>query len=125
MVRAVELLGGDIQRLVVNALCPHMKLDGAVLALAVAVAGVAVPGEAHGHGTLADERDQAQAVGDELVVEDGGVHLDFHQIYGDCGDFGDHDAAESVGDAGVGLPQLEPHVVILHLPNFDFGESLV
>lgn len=49
------------------------------LALAVAIAGVAVPGEAHGHGVVAGEGNEAEAVGDELVVEDGGVDLNLHR----------------------------------------------
>ncbi|GER28989.1 HIT zinc finger [Striga asiatica] len=101
-----------------------MELDGAVLALAVSVAGVTVAREAHGHCALAGEGNQTQAVGNELVVEDRGVHLDLNQIDGDCGDFGDHDAAECVGDTGVSVAQLELHEVVPYCPDFDLREPL-
>ncbi|KAK9108022.1 hypothetical protein Syun_024033 [Stephania yunnanensis] len=48
----------------------ELELDGAVLALAVSVACVGVAGESHGHGAVAGEGDETEAVGDELVVED-------------------------------------------------------
>lgn len=42
MVGAIEVLAGDIEGLVGHALDAEVELDGAELALAVAVAGVAV-----------------------------------------------------------------------------------
>lgn len=102
-----------------------MELDGAELALAVAVAGVAVTWEAHGHGAVTGERNEAEAVGNELVVEDGGVDFDLDEVDGDGGDFGDHDAAEGVGDAGVGVSELELEVVVFELSDFDSGSACV
>lgn len=102
-----------------------MKLHRAVLALAVAVAGVAVAGEPHAHGVVGGEWDEAKAVGEELVVEDGRVDLDLDEVDGDRGDLGDHDAAEGVGHAGVGFAQFKFAVIVLHLADPDLGEPLV
>ena len=57
-----------------------MKLDRAKLALSISVASIAIPREAHAHGPLAGERDETQAMSDELVVEDGGVDLDLDEV---------------------------------------------
>lgn len=102
-----------------------MELDGAEFALAVAVAGVTVPGEAHGHGAVTGEGNEAEAVGDELVVEDGGVDVDLHQVDGDGGHLRDHDTPEGVGHAGVGIAELELAVVIFELSDLQLGKSLV
>lgn len=102
-----------------------MKLDGAVLALAVAVAGVAVAGEAHRHGAAAGEGDEADAMGDELVVEDGGVDLDLDEVDGDGGDLGYHDTTEGVGHAGVGVSELELHEVVFHFSDLHPRGTLV
>lgn len=64
-------------------------------------------------------------MGDELVVEDGGVDLDLNEVNSDCGDLGDHDAAESIGHGGVGVAELEFRVVVFQLPNFHLWETLV
>ncbi len=42
-------------------------------------------------------------MGDELVVEDGGVDLDLDKVDGDGWDLGDHHAPQRVGQAGIGL----------------------
>lgn len=125
VVGADEVLAGDVEGLVSHALGAEVELDGAELALAVAVAGVAVAGEAHGHGALGGEGDEAEAVGDELVVEDGGVDLDLDEVDGDDGDLGDHDAAKGVGDAGVRVAELELEVIVLHFPYLHLREPLV
>lgn len=125
VVGADEVLAGDVEGMVADTLGAEVELDGAELALAVTVAGVTVTGEAHGHGTFTGEGDEAEAVGDELVVEDGGVDLDLYEVDGDGGDLGDHDAAEGVGHAGVGVAELELCVVVLQLPELDSGEPLV
>ncbi|KAI4367998.1 hypothetical protein MLD38_016615 [Melastoma candidum] len=62
------VFAGDVEDMVSDTLSALVELDGAELALAVAVA---VAGEAHGHGTIAGEEDEAEVVGDGLVVEDG------------------------------------------------------
>ena len=121
-----QVVGCDLERLVgVGGARGEVKLDGAVLAGAVAVASVAVPREAHLHGGGGGERDEPQAVGDELVVEDGGVNLDLDEIDGDGWDFGDHDAAEGIGHAGVGVAELELGVVVLEVADPNAGEALV
>jgi len=102
-----------------------MELDGAMFALTVTVASVTVTGEAHSHGALTGERNEAEAMSDELVVEDGGVNLYFDEINGDSGYFGDHDTAEGVGHASVGVSELEFEVVISHFSDFDPREPLV
>lgn len=64
-------------------------------------------------------------MGDEFVVENGGVDFDFDEVDCDGGDLGDHHAPERVGDAGVGVAQLELGVVVFELADFDGGETLV
>lgn len=113
VVGADEVLACDVEGMVADTLGAEVELDGAELALAITVAGVAVAGEAHGHGAFTGEGDEAEAVGDELVVEDGRVDLDLDEVDGDGGDLGDHDAAEGVGHAGVGVSELELGVVVL------------
>lgn len=69
--------------------------DGAALAFAAAVAVAVVD---HVCVAVAGvEGDEAEAVGDEFVGEDGGVaqHLDL--VDGDGGDFGEDSTAEGVG----------------------------
>lgn len=89
MIGTVQILTGDIQGLVGVTLGSQVELDRAKLALAVTVTGVAVTWEAHAHGAFAGEGNEAEAVSDELVVEDGGVDLDFDEVDGDGGDLGD------------------------------------
>lgn len=47
------------------------------------------------------EGDEAEAVGDELVWQDGGVGFDFYEV--DChgGDFSEDNAAEGIGEGEV------------------------
>lgn len=125
VVGAVEVLAGDVEGLIGVTLGAEVELDGAELALAVAVAGVAVPREPHGHGAVAGERDEAEAVGDELVVEDGGVDLDLDEVDGDGRDLRDHHAPQRVGHAGVRVSQLELQVIVLHFPDLHLRKPLV
>lgn len=125
MVGTVEIFTSNIEGLVTHAFGTKMELDGAELALAVTVASVTVTGESHGHGAFAGERDEAEAMGNELVIKDGGVDFDFDEVDSDGGDLGDHDAAEGVGHGGVGVSKLEFRVVVLQFADFDLGESLV
>lgn len=62
---------------------------------------------------------------DELVVENGGVDFDLDEIDSDGRDFGDHHAPESVGDAGVGVAELEFGVVVFEFADLDGGIALV
>ncbi|MFS7920122.1 hypothetical protein Hanom_Chr03g00220651 [Helianthus anomalus] len=61
---------------------------------------------------------------DELVVENGRIDLNFNQIYGDCGNFCDHDSPECVRHACVGFSELKFHVVVFELADFDLREPL-
>lgn len=103
-VGALEVGAGDVEGLVRVAADAQEELDGAELALPVAIAGVAVAGEAHGHGVVAGKGDEAQAMGDELVVEDGGVDLDLHQVDGDGRHLRQHHATQGVRHARVRVP---------------------
>ena len=124
-VGATEISAGDIEGLVGVTADVEMELDGAILALAIAIARVTIPREAHAHGKVAGEGDEAEAVGDELVVEDGGVDLNLDEINGNGGHLGDHHAAESVGHARIGVGEIELEVVVLHLSDSNLRESLV
>ena len=84
------------------------KGDAAVLAvlLAVAVAGVEDVVDLFGI-----EGDEAEAVGDELVGEDGCVGFDFDKVDGHGGHFGEDDAPEGVGEGEVDVAEGEVHMV--------------
>lgn len=77
-----------------------MQCEGDAAILAVLVA-VAVTGVEHVFGLFRVERNQAQAVGDEFIGEDGGVCFDLDEINGHSGDFGEHGAAQRVGKSKV------------------------
>lgn len=124
-VGATKISAGDIESLIRVTANIEMKLDGAVLALAIAITRVTIPREAHAHGKVTGEGDEAEAVGDELVVEDGGIDLNLDKIDGDGGHLGDHDAAESVGHARIGVGEIELEVVVLHLSDSNLRKSLV
>lgn len=124
-VGAAEVGAGDVKGLVGGAADVEGELDGAELALAVSVAGVAVAGEAHRHGAVAGEGDEAEAVGDELVVEDGGVHLDLHQVDRQRRHLRQHHAPKGVRHARVRLTELKLQVLVLHLPNLHLRKTLV
>lgn len=125
MVGTIEILAGNIKGLIGNAFGAKMELNGAELALTVTVASVTVTREAHRHGAFAGERDETEAMGNELVVKDGGVYFDFDEVNSDGGDLGDHDAAEGIGHGGIGIAKLKLSVVILQLSDFNLRESLV
>ena len=44
---------------------------------------------------------------EEFIRKDGGVGLDFDEVDGDCGDFGEHGAAEGVGEGEGGVAEDE------------------
>ena len=44
---------------------------------------------------------------EELICEDGGVGVDLDEVYGYCGDLGEHDSAERVGEGEGGVAQDE------------------
>jgi hypothetical protein len=91
----------------------------------VAVTGIAVAGESHFHGAVADERDEAEPVREELVVEHRGVGLDLHQVDGQRGHFRDHDAPQRIGNAGVRVAQLELHHIVLHVADAHCWKPLI
>ena len=76
----------------------HCESHAAVLAVLVAVAVASVE---HVFDLLAVERDEAEAVGDKFIGEDGGVGFDFDEVDGHRGDFGEDGAAEGVGEGEV------------------------
>ena len=49
----------------------------------------------------AGEGDETQALGEDFVLDDGGVVLNVDTLDGEGGDFVDHDAPEGVGNGGV------------------------
>lgn len=71
-----------------------MKLDRAVLATFVAIT---VAGVLQIFTAFAVERDETEAVGNELVREDGGIRGYVNEIDGKGGYFGEHDPAEGIG----------------------------
>lgn len=125
MIRTQQILASNIERLVTKALHTEVKLNGTILALSVTVTRVTVTRETHAHGALASERDESEPMRYELVVEDRGIDLDFNEVNGDSWDFCYHHAPKRVGYAGVGVAQLEFHVVVFNFTDFDPWESLV
>lgn len=57
------------------------------------------------------EGDEADAVGEELVGEDGGVFFYFDQVDGDGWDLGEHYSAEGVGEGEVDGAEFEVDAV--------------
>jgi len=80
---------------------------------------------AYGIGCDVSEGDESETVCDVFVIEDGGVFCNFHEVNGEGGDLGDHDAAEGIGDGGVGFGEDEFYFMLLDGEYFYFGESLV
>jgi len=80
---------------------------------------------AYSIGCDVSEGDESETVCDVFVIEDGGVFCNFHEVNGEGGDLGDHDAAEGIGDGGVGFGEDEFYFMLLDGEYFYFGESLV
>mmetsp|Transcript_18277 Transcript_18277/g.61132 ORF Transcript_18277/g.61132 Transcript_18277/m.61132 type:complete len:341 (-) Transcript_18277:107-1129(-) len=103
-----EVVGGHMHpRLIVRA-DVQRELDGAVGA---EVGAGAVPRVVELSGEVALERDEPQAVCDELVVEHRRVALHLHKVDGHGRHFGDHHTAEGVGDGGVHVGEQEADAV--------------
>lgn len=80
------------------------QLDGVVVVDRArgAVLVLAAPAQEVADARLAArEGDQAEAVGEDLILDHGGVVVDVDGLDGEGGDLGDEDAAEGVGDGGV------------------------
>lgn len=85
-VRTVEILAGNIEGCMGDASGAEVELDRAEVTVAIAIArGGTVSKEAHGHCAVTGEGDEAETVGDELVVEDGGILLNLDEVDGDGG----------------------------------------
>lgn len=69
-----------------------------------------VPGQPAEGVAAAAEGDQAEAVGEDFVLDDGGVLVDVDVFDGEGGDLGDEDAAEGVGERGVDAGEGEGQV---------------
>lgn len=78
--------------------------DAAILAVLVAFAVAAVE---HVFDLFRVERNQAEAVGNEFIGQDGGVGFDLDEINGHGGDFGQHGAAQRVGKSKVDVAEGE------------------
>ena len=112
-VGGLEVGRGHVAGLVVVALHVEGELDGAVGA---EVGAGAVPGVLHGaDGLVGGEGDEAEAVGDELVGNDGGVGLELDPVDGHDRRLGDHDAADRVGRGQVGVLDLELDQLVAQL----------
>jgi hypothetical protein len=77
----------------------------------VLLGGLLVPFEPAEAVVCALQRDKAEAVGEDLVLDDGGVVVDEDVFDGKGGDFGEQDAAEGVCDRGVEAGEGEGGVV--------------
>lgn len=98
--------------------------DGVVVGdaatLGVFVGGFAVLLEPAEAGGVAGEGDEAEAVGEDFVLDDGGVVVDEDVFDGEGGDFGEEDTAEGVCDGGVETDEGEGGVVGGEFMEFDF-----
>ena len=93
------------------------QCDRAKLTVGVAVFAVAGVGE-EGGAVEAVERDEAEAVGDELIGQDGGVGYDVDEVDGEGWDLGEHGAAERVGEGKGGGLQDEFDAVLFGLGDY-------
>ena len=97
------------------ALCIQPENDGVVVARCAAtfvvVGGLLVPFQPAQAVVRATEGDQAEAVGEDFVLDDRGVVVDEDVFDGEGGDFGEQDAAEGVCDRGVDAGEGEGGVV--------------
>lgn len=118
----VRLAGGGVR--VACALDVELELDRVVVHAVgkriLVRAGLLVPFHPLMDSCLgALERDQPQAVAQDLILDDGRVVVNPHVLNGQRGDFGDQDAAEGVGDGGVDADQREGGVVLAVLVEDD------
>lgn len=60
-----------------------------------------------------------------FVVQHGGIFGEFDQVDGERGDFGDHDAAEGVGDGYIGVGEGEFYFLGEDGDYFYFWDALV
>lgn len=102
----------------------ELEADGVVVeaagVLVLGVLGLLVPPEEVLEALAAAlERDQAQAVGEHLVLDDRGVVVDEDILNGQRGDLGDEDAAEGVGERGVEADEGEGGVELVVLVKVD------
>lgn len=117
----VELLGVALVGrgvFVVGALDPQLQRDGVIVEGGVegvlAVARAAPEGQELADPHLAArEGDQAQAVGQHLVLDHARVVVHEDGLDGERGDLGDEDAPEGVRDGGVDADQRELGVELL------------
>jgi hypothetical protein len=95
------------------AFCVQRENDGAVVAVALAVAIARVQ---QVFDASRRKRNQAEAVAHELVGEHGGVVEDFHDVDGEGGDLGQHHSPHRVGGLEVEVlhDELGALVVRLH-----------
>ena len=77
----------------------------------VLLGGLLVPFEPAEAVVRALQRDEAEAVGEDLVLDDGGVVVDEDVFDGEGGDLGEQDAAEGVCDGCVEAGEGEGGVV--------------
>lgn len=70
-------------------------------------------------GGVAGEGDEAEAVGEDFVLDDGGIVVNEDVFDGEGGDFGEEDAAEGVCNGGVDADQGEGSVVGGEFMEFD------
>lgn len=100
-----EVLGKDPDVLVGTAVNGvEAEDDGAIVAEFVAVA---VAGVQHVLDAARAERNEAEAMGEEFIGEDGSVGLDLHEIDGDSRDLGQHGAAQAVSEGERGVVENE------------------
>ena len=108
-----------------------LELDGAARtalvadALLVGEEGPVAVSTLEGVLRLVPDGDQAEPVGDVLVVQDGGVVMEFHQIDGQGGHLANHNAPEGVGHARVRVGQDEAHLVRGKIEDLHLGKPLV
>ncbi len=108
-----------------------LELDGAARtalvadALLVGEEGPVAVSALEGVLRLVPDGDQAEPMGDVLVVQDGGVVMEFHQIDGQGGHLANHNAPEGVGHARVRVGQDEAHLVRGKVEDLHLGKPLV
>jgi hypothetical protein len=107
-----KIAGVHLHNLVGGALGVENELDRAVLAILLAVAVTRVE---HVVNVLGTKRYQPDAMGDELVGEDGGVLLDLDQVNGHGRDFAKHYASERVRKGQVDIVELKLDALLVGL----------